>query len=537
MTRRIDKQENKRRPKAGTKKRLVNDMPQDQFDLRKKILEEPDWVYPALLGMYPWSKQWDVIHSVRENKRTAVRSCHGSGKTAVASAVVLEFMLQGPCRVITTAPTWSQVEQLLWREIAQRHRNIQPAFGKLFKTQLEVAPDWFAIGLSTDTPERFQGHHAPRMLLVVDEASGVDDAIFEASEGFLTADGARVLLIGNPTRTAGTFYRAFKPDSGWNRIHISAFDSPNFTGEEVHPDAARALVTPEWASDAAQQWGIDSPAYKIRVLGEFAETTGRQFFQFLEKLEHSEPRKRGRMFGQPVRGGSIRFLEDNSGPVRIYHAPKKERRYIVFADVAGSVTEDDYQARMTNYDQQDGSDYSAAVVIDAENGQICAEYHGRPALDEYAEDLSRLAHTYNKALLAVERNNQGQAVLLLLTTTFNYPNLYRPRHVNSTRPDLDRKMGWLTNTATRPRMLSALQTQIRDHPETICSERLIDELKTFVYDRRGREGADYGCHDDLVMATGGALAVMQETMYKPINLMPQKRTRTSSTISKRAPRV
>lgn len=535
MTRRIDKQERRKRPKSKTKQ--VNELPQDQFELRKKILEEPDWVYPALLNMHPWSKQWEVIRSVRENKRTAVRSCHGSGKTAVASAVVLEFMLQGPCRVITTAPTWSQVEQLLWREIAMRHHNIQPAFGKLFKTQLEVAPDWFAIGLSTDTPERFQGHHAPRMLLVVDEASGVDDSIFEASEGFLTAEGARVLLIGNPTRTTGTFYRAFKPDSGWNRIHISAYDTPNFTGEEVHQDAARALVTPEWAADAAQQWGIDSPAYKIRVLGEFAETTGRQYFQFLQNLEPKEPYKRGRMYGQPVRGGSVRFLEDKAGHLKIYYAPKKDRKYIVFADVAGSVTEDTYQARVSNYESKDGSDYSAAIVIDADNGQICAEYHGRPALDEYAEDLSRLAHTYNKALLAVERNNQGQAVLLMLTTTYNYPNLYRPRHVNTTRPDMDRKIGWLTNQNTRPRMLSALQTQIRDHPHTIISEKLIDEIKTFVYDRRGREGADYGCHDDLVMAAAGAYAVAQEITYKPINLNAPPVKRRTKPISKRAPRI
>ena len=537
MSRQIDAHEKRRKAKAGSKKRIVNDLPNDQFDLRKKILLDPDWIYPNLLGMQPWSKQWEVIRSVRENKRTAVRSCHGSGKTAIAGAVVLEFMLQGPCRVITTAPTWSQVEQLLWREIAQRHRHIDPAFGKLFKTQLEIAPDWFAIGLSTDTPERFQGHHAPRMLLVVDEASGVDDAIYEASEGFLTAEGARVLLIGNPTRTTGTFYRAFKPDSGWHKVHISAFDTPNFTGEECHPNAARALVTPEWAADAATQWGIDSPAYKVRVLGDFAETTGRQYFQFLQNLRYMEPTKRGRQYGQPVNGGIVRFSEDKSGPVKIYHAPKKDRRYIVFADVAGSVTEDSFQARMSNYEVDDGSDFSAAVVIDSENGQICAEYHGKPSLDEYAEDLGRLAHTYNKALLAVERNNMGQAVLILLTTTFNYPNLYRPRHVNSTRPDLDNKIGWLTNSATRPRMLSALQTQIREHPNTICSERLIDELKTFVYDKRGREGADYGCHDDMVMATAGAYAVMQETTYKPINLKPPTRRRTSSTISKRAPRV
>jgi hypothetical protein len=109
--------------------------------------------------------------------------------------------------------------------------------------------------------------------------------------------------------------------------------------------------------------------------------------------------------------------------------------------------------------------------------------------------------------------------------------------MNSTMPSMDKKIGWSTNSATRPRMLSALQAQIRDHAETICSERLIDELRTFVYDKRGREGADYGCHDDMVMAAAGAYAVMQETTYKPIDLRPQRRSRSSTTITKRAPRV
>jgi phage terminase large subunit len=73
--------------------------------------------------------------------------------------------------VITTAPTFAQVEQLLWREIRGRHA--PPAYpygGKLTNTKLELADDWFAIGLSTNEPERFQGHHARRLLLVVDEA-------------------------------------------------------------------------------------------------------------------------------------------------------------------------------------------------------------------------------------------------------------------------------------------------------------------------------------------------------------------------------
>ncbi len=513
------------------------DLTEDALILRHKMLSDPAFIRRDLLKYHAWSKQEEILNSVKHNKRTAVRSCHGIGKTATAAVAVLEFMLEGPCRVVTTAPTWAQVEQLLWREIAMRHKNIQPAFGNLFKTSLEVAPDWFALGLSTDTPERFQGHHANRMLLVVDEASGVDEAIYNAAEGFLTAEGARILLIGNPTRTTGTFYRAFKPDSGWNRIHISALDSPNFTGEKVPDDVARALVTQEWVMDARRQWGEESPQYKIRVLGEFAETTGRQFFQFLDNAEPVDPFMRGSIIGTPASGGILRFIENNAGLLKIWDVPQKEHKYIVFADVAGQVSEDQFMTRIQHSDSTNGDDYSCAMVLDVNTGKIVAEYHGRPALDDYAEDLARISHFFNKALLAVERNGPGQAILIQLTKLYNYPNLYRPMRIDSTRPDLDNKYGWLTSTNTRPRMLSALQTTLRDDPSSIPSETLIDEMKTFVYNRQGRETADNGCHDDRVIAAAGAFAIYQERNTQKITLRAPTRMKvTRSTIS-RAPRV
>jgi hypothetical protein len=59
--------------------------------------------------------------------------------------------------------------------------------GELFDTRLELATDWFALGLSTDRPDRFQGHHAEHLLLVGDEASGIEEAIYEAAAGFMTS--------------------------------------------------------------------------------------------------------------------------------------------------------------------------------------------------------------------------------------------------------------------------------------------------------------------------------------------------------------
>ena len=241
-------------------------------------LADPVGYAKDILGFSPWSKQRLILESVRDHARTTVRACHGVGKTASAAQAVLWFLgTHLNSRVITTAPTWAQVEQLLWREIRAAVARAHNAgkglvFPKPSVTKLEIGDQWFAIGLSTNEPERFQGHHAEHLLLVVDEASGVDERIYEAAEGFLTAEGAKVLLIGNPTRIGGQFHRSFgRERARWNQIHISAYDSPNLTGEQVPAHVARALVTRGWVEESEETWGRESPMFQIRALGQFAD--------------------------------------------------------------------------------------------------------------------------------------------------------------------------------------------------------------------------------------------------------------------------
>lgn len=249
------------------------------------------------LGFYTWSKQREIMESVRDHERTAVRACHGPGKTAVAARVALWFLDAHPgnSRVVTTAPTWAQVVDLLWREIRSavgtaHARQELLSWPVPSATKLDLGEQWFAIGHSTDRPERFQGHHALHLLLIVDEASGVHESIFEAAEGFLTAGGAHVLLLGNPTQTGGTFHRAFtKERASWNCIHISAYDCPNETGEEVPPEVARALPRKGWAEERRNAWGEESWIYQVRVLGNFAKNTKDIVFS-LSDVEEAQTR-------------------------------------------------------------------------------------------------------------------------------------------------------------------------------------------------------------------------------------------------------
>jgi hypothetical protein len=225
-----------------------------------------------ILRFEPWSKQRQILESVRDHNRTAVRSCHAAGKTAIAARAVVWFLAVHPhAKVITTAPTLHQVRDLLWREI---HLAYQAAGGfiggELYDTRLELATDWFAVGLSTDQPERFQGHHAEHLLVVFDEASGIDEEIYEAASGFMTSPGARSLLIGNPTRTSGEFFNAFHNARGfYNPIAIAASSTPAFTGEPVPEQVLRQLVSPQWVDEHTRKWGEGSPLWQIRINAEF----------------------------------------------------------------------------------------------------------------------------------------------------------------------------------------------------------------------------------------------------------------------------
>ncbi|MCH7982640.1 MAG: hypothetical protein IIC28_01590 [Chloroflexi bacterium] len=221
------------------------------------------------LGASPWSKQIEIIEAIRDHSRVAVRSCNGSGKTYIAAYVVLWWLMcHTDAVVITTAPTAHQVKDVLWREIRRAYNENQFLIGgNLLRTSLDMGAKHFALGLSTDTPERFQGFHEGHILFVVDEASGVREGIFEAIEGSLTSADAKVLLLGNPTSLRGTFYEAFHRRRGlWKTIHISAFDTPNLQQDNV---GIPSLVTPKWVADAEKNWGTESYLYQVRVLGDF----------------------------------------------------------------------------------------------------------------------------------------------------------------------------------------------------------------------------------------------------------------------------
>ena len=237
---------------------------EDQDLCLKEWEENPLKWHESLFDNILWAKQKEVLESIRDNKKTAVKSGNTCGKTYIAAEAAVHFLLtHHPSKVVTTAPTFLQVEEILWKEIAGLvHRSKMPIDCELLKTELKFSDDWFAIGISTNEVNRFQGIHSPYLLVIIDEALGVAPEIWEAIEGL---HPYRVLAIGNPLESAGNFYNCFSSPL-WHKITISCEDCVQWQRDnQVIP----GLVTQEWIDERVDEWGRGSALFQARVLGEF----------------------------------------------------------------------------------------------------------------------------------------------------------------------------------------------------------------------------------------------------------------------------
>lgn len=260
---------------------------------------DPEWFCRVILGDDPWAAQVAILNSVLSNKRTAVKSCNGAGKTFIASRAALwGLVCHTDSRVITIAPTNRQVAGLLWSEIYGAWRRAQERWpgmlpGRLFGIpRLEITKSWYAIGFSTNDPNAMQGIHAPYLLMILDEAGGnrggVAAPMWEPIDGNLVSENCHLLTIGNPTDPTSPFFTECGDPVRTNVLTIRAFDTPNFTtygiteadivaGPEVWqpkitgPVPKPQLITPEIVAERLRKYGRESTYWQARVLGEFPQ--------------------------------------------------------------------------------------------------------------------------------------------------------------------------------------------------------------------------------------------------------------------------
>lgn len=195
----------------------------------------------------------------------AIRSGHGVGKSAwLARRIIWWGMTRYPWKVGCTAPSSSTMFDALWSELAKWHSKMPDALKAQFEWKADRF-DWvrtpavaYAVAKTArrETPEALAGLHSENMLFVIDEASGVDEIIFETARGAMSTVGAKTIMTGNPTRLTGYFYDAWhKNRQYWATMKVASHESTRCNLAEL----AR------WR----EEYGEDSNFYRVRALGEF----------------------------------------------------------------------------------------------------------------------------------------------------------------------------------------------------------------------------------------------------------------------------
>ena len=260
---------------------------------------EGDWNKFARegLGVRLDRKQRRILGSMQINRRTSVRSGHAAGKDYVAAVGSLCFLyLNIPSKVINTAPTDRQVINIMMSEIGRIYRNAKIDLGgNLWTHKITFEDsDWFLLGFKTKDkkPEDWTGFHSPNLMVVVTEASGIDQVTFDAIEGLLTGN-SRLVLIFNPNRTSGEAYQSSRSPL-YKKFKMNCLNAVNVRAKKIlipgqvdwgwidekirKPGWVVGISEEEANRDACDfkwegKWYRPNDLFLVKVMGEFPRAT------------------------------------------------------------------------------------------------------------------------------------------------------------------------------------------------------------------------------------------------------------------------
>lgn len=282
---------------AKTQIAKAKSMSAHDLELAKEIASYYDDPLGFVYFAFPWGRagtrlekqtgpdQWqiDVLSCLGECVRSgmsvadampvciAVASGHGIGKTACIAWIILWFIsTRDHPQIVVTAGKREQLETKTWRELSKWLKlAINGHWFHWTATKLShvLFPETWcanAIPWSKNSPENFAGTHEEHVLVIFDEASAIDDVIWETTDGAMTTPGAIWVAFGNPTRNSGRFAQCFgKFRSMWKTWHIDS---------RTAKMANRRLLD-RWV----EMYGEDSDFVRVRVRGQFPRQGDLQF--------------------------------------------------------------------------------------------------------------------------------------------------------------------------------------------------------------------------------------------------------------------
>lgn len=241
------------------------------------------------LGEVPTHQQAQVLKAFESHNFVAVKSGHGIGKSKLMSWLVNWWLDTRGKRAPITGAGSDQLTTVVWPEVIQANGKKPEWLARQYEsTQSELrqkANKEFGRAIlrtvRMDADDALQGYHD--CMFFIDEGSGVRDGIFEVASGALGDPGAYGFMTGNPTKLSGYFFNIFHRPSFWYTMSFSSEDTLaekeySYTYVDAFGDVREIRThgrqTGQWVENMRKEYGSNSNAYRVRVLGQFA-TIGR----------------------------------------------------------------------------------------------------------------------------------------------------------------------------------------------------------------------------------------------------------------------
>jgi len=462
----------------------------------------------GLIPFKTYDFQDDLLKSFNDHRFNVILKARQLGISTICGAyVVWMMMFHRDKNVLVMATKFSTATNLV----------------KKVKHIIKYLPTWMMVApIVVDNRTSFElsngsqikasstsvdaGRSEALSLLVIDEAAHVEglDELWTGLYPTLST-GGRCIALSTPNGVGNWFHQAYiDAEAGMNDFY------PTKIQWGKHPD--RDI---EWFEKETRNMSRRQIAQELECNFNMSGETvlNPEDLERIEVEDIQEPQ---------YRTGFDRNLW-------IWETYNPERSYLLVADVA----------------RGDGKDFSAFHIIDLHTLNQVAEYQGKVNLDMYSNLVDTTGREYGDCMVVVENNNIGFASLEKLIE-LQYPNLYYS--IKSTHEYIDSYMaeglsnavpGFTTSMKTRPLIVAKLEEFIRNKLITLRSSRVLNELKTFIWNN-GKAEAMRSYNDDLVMSLAiacwvrdTALVVNQrDSEYKKVilNSMTKSSTILDTTI-------
>jgi hypothetical protein len=333
------------------------------------------------------------------------------------------------------------------------------------------------------TPEAARGKSAT--CIIVDEAAFIDkmDEHWKAMYPVI-ATGGHIEIISTVNGLGNwyeeTYHEAEAGRNFFNIINLDYWEHPAYANPEWAQEMKANLGEKGWQQEVLRDFlGSGETYISSNIIGNLDRNVrGKEPIRIaFEKWTNEEQRKQN-------------YLD---GALWIWKEPMDGHEYIIGVDCSEGVGKD--------------GDNSCFEIIDAISLEQVAEFYSNLVPPHiFSQIINQIGIYYNSATVVIESNSVGGAVLNGLSNDLGYESIYYEN-----KKGVASKPGIKMSSSNRPLLLESIQHRLTNSSLKINSVRLVNELKTFIFNpQKKRAEAIKGKHDDAIMALCLSLFVRDE---------------------------